>query len=321
MGFRFSYIILFLFIPAKLICQDVIVKKDSTKIISKLLEVNPQEIKYNRIDIPSGPIYMISKNDVAYVIYSNGIKESFYTNPTLVNKNKYLSKKDSFIKTLRVKDYIKFNVQLGAIMQSLSSNYIRRNPPQSKTSEEAYSASSNNYIYNYNIGFNFLFGKSPYIKHVIGVNYLHSTGEYDYSYSLGGYTSYDQKYHYVSKIDFINVVTGLKLKLFNKLHIEPLASINIAANSDIRFSGISTTKYIAGNGIVYKTETKYYSDEKISAEQSGLSSTISLCPKISYDFYLKRQTLGVYISYNLALRFRLPWYMAGITYYPFKKLR
>ncbi len=66
-------------------------------------------------------------------------------------------------------DYIKFNVQLGIVVNSLSSNYTRREQSH-RTASEEYSAASNKYVSNYNLGFNFLFGKSTYIKHVIGVN-------------------------------------------------------------------------------------------------------------------------------------------------------
>ncbi len=338
MNFSFPYIFLFLFFKAKLYCQDVLVKRDSSKIQVKLIEVRTNELKYKLFSYQDGPNIIISKKDVAYVIYSNGVKEIFN-----ISNTPEIEQVDSFYLVKPIKgdttvtrkykepvlvDYIKFNVQLGVMMQSSSSNYTRREPSPSHTSEESYTSSSNKYLYNYNIGFSFLFGKSPYVKHVIGVNYLRSTGEYDYSSgSIGSndgvYINYLQNYHYVSKIDFVNVVTGLRFKTIKRLYIEPLVSINIAANSDVRYSGTDTRKYISGGPTpyIYKIETEYYSNQKVSAERSGLTSTISLSPKISYDFNFKKQTLGVYISYNLAFEYRLPWMMAGITYYPFKKLR
>ena len=326
MNFSLPYLILLLFFTAKLFCQDMLVKRDSSKIQVKLLEVRTNELKYKLFTYQDGPDIIISKKDVAYIIYSNGAKELFNSIEKPITDNVFVNPtlpKGSARKPDSIGNYIKFNIQLGAMMQSLSSNYMRREPTPSKTSEESYSASNNNYEYTYNFGFNFLFGSNPYIKHVIGVNYLRSTGEYDYSYSQGGYTTSYQKFHYVSKINFINVVTGLRLKVFKKLYIEPLVSFNILANSNVRYSGTATTKYISGGPTptIYKTETESFTNQKVSAERSGINSTISLCPKISYDLNLKKQTLGVYISYNLAYQFRLPWMMAGITYYPFKKLK
>ncbi len=338
MNSRFSYIILILCFTATLFCQDVLVKKDSSKIEVKLLEVRPNELKYKLFSYQDGPDIIIRRSEIAYVIYSNGIKEilNISNKPEIVGIDSFYLAKPIKGDTAVAKkykepvlgDYIKFNVQLGVMMQSSSSNYTRREPSPSHTSEESYTSSNNKYLYNYNIGFNFLFGKSPYVKHVIGVNYLRSTGEYDYSSGSigsngGGYINYLQNYHYVSKIDFINVVTGLRFKTIKRLYIEPLVSINIAANSDVRYSGTDTRKYISGGPTpyIYKIEKEYYSNQKVSAERSGINSTVSLCPKLTYEFNLKNQTLGIYVSYNHAAAFRLPWMMAGVTYYPFKKLK
>ncbi len=320
MSFRFSYS-LFLFILCLIgYSQDTIVKKDSSKVAAKVLEIRPNELKYKLFNYQDGPDIIMSKSDVSYVVYSNGTNEIFAStdrdkiliNPTQLNGS--VKRPDS------IGNYIKFNVQLGIVLQNSSSNYMRREPPASHTSSEQYFVSNYKYIFNYSIGFNFLLGKSPYIKHVIGVNYLRSTGEYNYKYSQGGYTSYLQNFSYVSKIDFINIITGLRFKIIKGLYVEPLVSFNAIINSDVRRSGISTTKYSSG-GPVYKEENEYYDNEKVSAERSGINSTVSLCPRLTYEFQLKKQTLGVYVSYNHAATFRLPWMMAGLTYYPFKKLR
>ncbi len=332
MNFSFPYFFLFLFFTAKLFCQDVLVKRDSSKIQVKLIEVRTNELKYKLFSYQDGPDIIISKKDVAYVIYSNGVKEVFNSIENPITDNVFVNPtppKGSVRKPDNIGNYIKFNLQLGAVMQSLSSNYTRREPSRSQTSSEKYSTSSDNYVYTYNFGFNFLFGNNPYIKHLIGVNYLRSIGEYNYSFgSFGsdgysGYTTYSQDYHYVSKIDFINAVTGLRFKLFKKLYLEPLISINIIIQSDVRYSGTTIKNYHSGGPApyIYKTEKGEYSNEKVSAERSGINSTVSLCPRISYDFHLKKQILGAYISYNLAYEYRLPWVMAGVTYYPFKKLK
>jgi hypothetical protein len=314
MGFRFLYIILFLFITAKLICQDIIVKKDSTKIISKLLEVNPKEIKYNRIDIPSGPINVISKNDVAYVIYSNGIKESFYSKPKLANNKTYLSKKDSLVKTLRVKDYIKFNVQLGIIVNNNYSNAPRQKAEYYMTSSTSYSShNGNKYNSSINIGFNFIFGRSPKINHVMGINYLRSYGEYEYEqYSIG----YSEHMIYNSKIDFLNFTSGLRFAIFKKIKIDALCSLNFGIFNDVKKTGY-VNSWDRNTGYIYHQDI--YKGER--ENPSHILQAISLNPKISYEFNIKQELFGVYIGYNLSPEQRLPWYMAGITYYPFKKLK
>lgn len=342
MKYSFLYLVILLSLICKGFSQDIIIKTDSSKIEAKILEVRATEIKYKIFNFQDGPLYVVSKNDIAYVVYANGVKEIFET-PKIIDTTPitpYISKDTIFTNATppkgsenahqaKVGDYIKFNLQVGAMMNSLSANYTRREPPLSHTSFEEYSSVSDKNVYNLNFGFNFLFGKNQYIKHVVGANYLRSTGEYNYSFGsaagsdgLGGYKSYSEDYQYISKIDFINVVTGLRFTILNKLCIEPLLSVNIITQSDIRCNGYNTTKYITGGPVqsVYKEETEYVSNKKVGAERAGINSTISLCPRISYEFKIKQQKLGAYFSYNLAYQYRLPWYMAGITYYPFKKL-
>lgn len=62
--------------------QDQLFKKDNSKILVTIVEVNPDAIKYKMADNPNGPIYVVSKNDVAMIIYKNGEHEVFNTNTT-----------------------------------------------------------------------------------------------------------------------------------------------------------------------------------------------------------------------------------------------
>lgn len=57
--------------------QDVIVKKDGSTILSKVIEVGSSEIKYKKIGKPDGPLYSINVSDVLSVNYESGEKESF----------------------------------------------------------------------------------------------------------------------------------------------------------------------------------------------------------------------------------------------------
>ena len=49
--------------------QDVIVKKDGSTILSKVLEVNPADIKYKKFNNPNGPIYTIDKSEIMSINY------------------------------------------------------------------------------------------------------------------------------------------------------------------------------------------------------------------------------------------------------------
>ncbi len=57
--------------------QDVIVKKDGSTILSKVLEVNESTIRYKKYSNPSGPLYTIDKATILSINYENGEKESF----------------------------------------------------------------------------------------------------------------------------------------------------------------------------------------------------------------------------------------------------
>lgn len=55
--------------------QDQLFKKDNSKLEVKILEINQNEIKYKLFTYQDGPTITISKNDVALIIYQNGVHE------------------------------------------------------------------------------------------------------------------------------------------------------------------------------------------------------------------------------------------------------
>lgn len=57
--------------------QDVIVMKDGSSIISKVLEVNQNDIKYKKYSNQNGPTYTIDKDGVMSINYENGERDLF----------------------------------------------------------------------------------------------------------------------------------------------------------------------------------------------------------------------------------------------------
>jgi hypothetical protein len=53
--------------------QDVIITRDAKKINAKVTEVNPGDIKYKKFDNPDGPTYTLPKNQIASILYQNGM--------------------------------------------------------------------------------------------------------------------------------------------------------------------------------------------------------------------------------------------------------
>ena len=60
--------------------QDVILKKDNTTVLSKVLEINSTEIKYKKWSNQDGPTYSINRSEVTRINYQNGEVETFNNN-------------------------------------------------------------------------------------------------------------------------------------------------------------------------------------------------------------------------------------------------
>ena len=81
-----------LIIAVRSFAQDTLVKQNNEKIITKVLEVNQQEVKYKLFSFLDGPTYIISKGEVKSITYSNGSKELFsFTAPVSSSNTKPLN--------------------------------------------------------------------------------------------------------------------------------------------------------------------------------------------------------------------------------------
>ena len=67
-----------------LFAQDTIIQLNNTKIIAKIIEVNPKVIKYKNATNPEGPVYTIDKRDVSVINYSNGTSDIFSLKPVKI---------------------------------------------------------------------------------------------------------------------------------------------------------------------------------------------------------------------------------------------
>ncbi len=250
------------------------------------------------------------------------------------------AKRDSsvIVREKRVGDYVKFNVQLGAVVNQSFTNAARAggDAPHDKFSSEKYSQKNNNTNASFTIGFNLLLGKSKIIQHVLGANYLLSRGEYGYyrshTHPAGYYigSSYVKDANYTSNIHFLNLVSGIRLRIVKGLSIEPLASINIQLYGVGKATGyekstktvpVSTNPVTGKDSLVTTTSLTNYDNTLTHDLPTGKITTISFTPRISYEFIMKEHRVGAYASYNMALFTRLPWWMFGVSWYPFKKLR
>ncbi|MGZ4089290.1 MAG: hypothetical protein ACXVNO_01130 [Bacteroidia bacterium] len=57
--------------------QDIIVKRNGDSLITKLIEVDPVSFKYKLSNYQDGPVFVLPKEEVQFVIYGNGTKEMY----------------------------------------------------------------------------------------------------------------------------------------------------------------------------------------------------------------------------------------------------
>lgn len=57
--------------------QDVIVQKDGSSMLGKVVEITDSEVKYRKADNPGGPVYSMKIADIMRINYENGTTDSF----------------------------------------------------------------------------------------------------------------------------------------------------------------------------------------------------------------------------------------------------
>jgi hypothetical protein len=70
------FLILSSFFSIYSFAQDTIFFKNAGKIVVLVKEVSQTEIQYKKLELPDGPMYIVSKNDIEKIIYKNGYTET-----------------------------------------------------------------------------------------------------------------------------------------------------------------------------------------------------------------------------------------------------
>jgi hypothetical protein len=93
---RQLFILVLLFLAFSTVhAQDTIYKKTGETISSKIVEVNPSEVKYKKFDFQDGPVYTIEKADLFMIRYQNGLKDLFDTEKSKHNDDYAIQAKPS----------------------------------------------------------------------------------------------------------------------------------------------------------------------------------------------------------------------------------
>lgn len=123
-------ILFFLFLCADyMFAQDVIVKKDGSTILSKVLEVNPSNVKYKKSSNLNGPTYSIDISDLLSINYENGDKDCFATT-TLPDSSNKTSTKNGYIAAYPDSS----NMKLIEMMNSMPDNNDKKKNRKTKAS-------------------------------------------------------------------------------------------------------------------------------------------------------------------------------------------
>jgi len=72
---KILFILVFVSITGFFKAQDQLFKKDNTKLLVKITEISPEEVKYKLQNNLTGPTYVVSKTEVSLIIYENGQHE------------------------------------------------------------------------------------------------------------------------------------------------------------------------------------------------------------------------------------------------------
>lgn len=252
-------------------------------------------------------------------IYLLNILFIFYNLPTLFSQENNVGNKNG--------NYIKFNIELGGAIYDTYTNVTSISPSEERANgntviEEKYSPlSSNQKYFSINPACNLIIGKSTRINFVVGSNYIQSKGQYAYHrreyepiINKLGYKFKIEDLEYKTNIGFFGLYSGIKMRLFHKLYFSPTVNFNIPLFQNNEKSGIEVTQNEYGI-----KDTVYY--DKYKTNERNVKTIPSFILKLSYEFQVKDYRTGLYVGRNIGYFTHLPWWMFGVTYYPFKKLR
>jgi hypothetical protein len=114
---KYLLILLVFFSTVILHAQDIIYKKDKTKIDGKVLEVGITDVKYKTALNPEGPVYVIPKSEIAIIIYQNGTTDIF-SSPENSSKPKFDSLSVNFCRNFIGVDIAEFtSASLGMLYE------------------------------------------------------------------------------------------------------------------------------------------------------------------------------------------------------------
>jgi hypothetical protein len=214
------------------------------------------------------------------------------------------------------------NIQGAVIINNVYSNYS-----QPTVSTYTYSSNPDRQVgIGYYGAMEFIFGKT--VQRIIMLTSERTNSSYNYySFRNSGqgyhkvmydWYEYTSKYIVNKRVNTVGLCGGIEFPITKKLHLSPLFSL------DYQYRVVSHT---TGYNVVYHSppysgpvsyDTTYYANSKSinNGEGSGLVASIKL--RLSYEI---GRYFSVYALGSMGIKYVAPWYMLGVRYYPFRKLK
>ncbi len=296
--------------------QDQLFKKDNNKLEVKILEINPTEIKYKLFNYQDGPIIIISKKEVALIIYQNGVHEvisneapAILSNPqTTVVYSEYNSARINYdsiseAKTkdlLSTKNLISMNI-LDPMNGSFTFNYIREfamnylhvyvplslgfgKPGLTQISNTMFTGSTNNYFYNTTTHFevsDFLYTNKAY---EIGIGlHFQSSGKKQVTHFIGPYIGQAQFNGTYNKTMFVyNALYGSYTDRYTELNKFTMDRLYLMLDNGILFRPTKNFNIMLLFGFGYHVDK--FKGEDLTKATNYKKSQDRILPLNAYKF-------------------------------------
>ncbi len=215
---------------------------------------------------------------------------------------------------------VQFNLQGTFIVNnSLSNLNFKVLYPENTGKTENYTKSQSKPIcFGFNVGAEFILGRSPNIKQILGLAYDYTNSFYNYNVAYkGGFYLHGQNETWhetiARNVQFVNLNYGLLISVTKKLKIGVIASLTFYTKVTDVTNGyhVISAPPFAYNAAYY--DSTVYNNSKTVNDGLNLLGAVKL--RTSYDI---TKYLSVFAARNFGLGYKAPWWMIGLQFYPFK---
>lgn len=222
--------------------------------------------------------------------------------------------------------WLRFNIQGALIANNSFSNLYQPSDDDYPTPTKN---SSKPVCFGFNAGAEFLLGRGKIVKHIISFTYDLTNSNFNvndyiaHPVTIYNPSPFSETWHenISRQVQFINLNYGLLFRISKRIKLATIVSFfasigrNTITNGYLAYAPIGNYT----NSVQYDT-LLYHNDKE---NDSGNAGGIAIKLRASYDI---TKYLSVFVSRNFIVtsnnnHYVAPWWMIGLQFYPFKKLR